>query len=358
MDNFEQVKIGISNWLNEHPYAKDVTSGALEVIPYIGPTLRNIFERSTKSEGDKTSILKFLRTLQDASNERLKGLSSRLDDIYGGVDELSVLSLHISAVLEETNADVKKIKQKLDTLPQESDHTKAEFWKQFDLTLDAIDELIGGHVKLINQAVAPLLEGRTDGLNTTAKEFRALVFNDELPLGYAKAHAHLNEWCFVEEFRNEVNQAKLNAVRTELSIFQYAVFPMMSHSGYLGDFGFGSAAKLWSLLSQESAQSLDKEEFQRDICENFLRAFQWLTEERSWHESHGRQLVQSRLTTKEYERMLELSELNTPNGILKPVRAWCREWQYLVNQQLWTDNLEGAIARLRTAKYDPKAESE
>ncbi|MGB8886238.1 MAG: hypothetical protein WCC87_05910 [Candidatus Korobacteraceae bacterium] len=357
MDNFEQIRTDTSNWLNEHPYAKDVTSGALEVIPFIGPTLRNIFERSTKSEDDKTLILTFLRTLQDASDEQLKGLS-KLNDISGGMDELLARSLHILSVLEETNVDVKKIKEKLDTLPQNSDQAKADFWKQFDLTLDAIVQLVSGHAKLINRAVAPLLDGRPDGLEATAKQFRALVFNDELPLGYAKAHAHLDGWYYVEEFRSEVNEAKRTAVNTELFIFQYAVFPMMSQSGYLGDFGFGSAAKLWSLLSQESAQDLDKEELQRDICDNFLRAFRWLTEERSWHESHGRKLVQSRLAAEQYERMLELSELNTPDGVIKPVREWCREWQYLVNQQLWTNNLEGAIARLRTAKYDHRAEPE
>ena len=358
MDNFKQIRTDINSWLDEHPYSKDVTSGALEVIPFIGPTLRNIFERSTKPEDDKASILTFLRTLQDASDERLKSLSSELNDMTGGVEELSVRSLHISSVSEETNAEVKEISRKIDMLKQQSEQTKGGFWQQFDLSLDALEELVNGHVKLINRVVEPLLEGRPNGLEATARQFRRLVFNNELPAGYAKAHAYLDEWTFIEEFRSEVKKAKLQAVRTELFIFQYAVFPMMYQTGYFGNFGFGGAAKLWLLLTQDSAQGLAKEKLQIAVHENFLLAFQWLTQEHLWHESHGRKLVKLRITREQYERLLEIPQLNTPDGVVKPVSEWCREWQYLVNQQLWANNLEGAIARLRTAKYAHKAEPE
>jgi hypothetical protein len=354
MDRFKQIRTDINNWLNENPYAKDVTSGALEVIPYIGPILKNVFERSTKSEDDKASIIKLLKSLQDANDEEL----TKICDMSVGVEELLERSLLISNVSEETNAEIKKITRKVDILLQESEQVKADFWRQFDCALDALEQLFGGHVRLINQAVTPLLEARPDGLETTAKQFRTLVFNNELPSGYAKAHAHLDEWVFMEEFRDERNRAKIQTVRTELFVFQYAVFPMMSESGYFGDFGFGSAVKLWLLLTQDSALGLEKERLQSDIRENFLRAFEWLTQERSWHESHGRKLVKSRITKDEYEGLLEITQLNTPDGVLKPVSEWCREWQYLVNQQLWVGNLADSIAKLRSSKYDHKAEPE
>jgi hypothetical protein len=162
----------------------------------------------------------------------------------------------------------------------------------------------------------------------------------------------------MEEFRGEVNKAKINAVRSELSIFQYAVFPLMYQSGYLGDFGFGSAARLWLLLTQDSVQGLDIEKLQWDIRANFLLAFEWLTQERSWYEAHGRKMVKSRVTEDEYKRMLEISQLNTPDGVLKPVNEWCREWQYLVSQQLWDGILKVSITKLRNARYDHKAEPE
>jgi hypothetical protein len=345
MDSFKQIRADISDWLDKNPYAKDVTSGALEVIPYFGPILKNIFERSTKSDDDKANIIKLLTFLQDSNDGVLTGFS----DISEKVDDLLERLLLISNVSEEAKAEIKTITGKVDILLQESEQSKAGFWKQFDLALDALEQLFNGHVKLINEAVAPLLEGRPDGLESTAKQFRTLVFNNELPSGYVKAHAHLDEWAFMDEFRSEVNYARINSVRTELSVFEYAVFPMLTESGYFGDFGFGSAVKLRLLLAQDSAQGLEKGRLQNDIRENFLRAFEWLTQERSWHESHGRKLVKSRITKEEYEGLLEITQLNSPDGVLKPVSEWCRQWQYLVNQQLWIGNLEGSIARLREA---------
>ena len=356
--NLEQIRTDICNWLAEHPYAKDVTSGALEAIPYLGPALRNILERSTKLEDDRADIIQFLRSLQNASDEQLLILLRKLDEISGALNELSLDSLRILGISEETNAGVKEIIEKVDVLLHRSEQAKAGFWKQFALALDALEELISSHVKLINRTLAPLLEGRPNGLADTAEQFRTLVFNSELPQGYARAHAHLDEWTSMEEFRGEVNHARLNATRTELYVFQYAVFPMMSQSGYFGDFGFGSAAKLWLLLTQDSTQNPEKEKLQTDIRANFLLAFDWLTQERSWHELHDRKLVKSRLSKEEYERMLEISQLNVPDGVLKPVCEWCREWQYLVNQQLWTGALETSIARLRSAAHDRKVEIE
>ena len=358
MDRFEEIRGKISDWLNEHPYTIDVTSGALEAVPFVGPVLSKIFERSTQPEDDKIKIVEFLRTVQDATDEQLERLSGKLDGMSRGVEGLSVGSLRILSLSEKTNDKVDEIARNVNTLLHQSEQAKGDFWRQFDLTLGALEELIDKHVKLIEQAVAPLVDGRPDGLEATAVQFRALVFNNELPSGYAKAHAYLDEWTSIAEFRNAVNQAKINAVRSELSIFQYAVFPMMSESAYLGDFGFGSATKLWLLLTRESAQALDIEKLQRDTRSNFLLAFEWLTQERSWYEAHGRKILKSRITENEYKRMLAISQLNTPDGVLKPVNEWCREWQYLVSQQLWDGILKVSITKLRNARYDFKAKPE
>lgn len=158
---------------------------------------------------------------------------------------------------------------------------------------------------------------------------------------------------YLKEFnQNTLAGRRLDVVRAELSIFQYAVFPMLSKSGYLRDYGFGSAGKLWSLLSSNSPYQEEKKvNLQEEVRENLILGFEWLLTEEEWLTSHRREVVKLPVAREKYEPLFEVSNLSKPDSVVELVRSWCVAWQYLVKQQTWGKYLAYAIAQLRLAKF-------
>jgi hypothetical protein len=137
--------------------------------------------------------------------------------------------------------------------------TKEDEWAQVNEALNELEALVKAHLDLIDKVIAPVVEEKQNGLPITAERFRALVFNHDLSIGYQKGVGYIDSITYLKEFgENTLARRRLNVLRTQLSIFQFAVFPMMSQSGYLGDYGFGSAAKLWSMLSSNKSYSEPK----------------------------------------------------------------------------------------------------
>lgn len=248
----------------------------------------------------------------------------------------------------------KLISQSVIFFKTRSIQTKEDIWTQVNEALDQLETLVKGHLDLIDKAIAPVIGEEPNGVLTTAGRFRALVFNHDLPIGYQNAVGYIDSMTYLKEFKWEtIAGRRLDTLRKELPIFQYAVFPMLSRSGYLGDYGFGSAAKLWSLVSSNSPYQEEKKAnlLQEEIRENFRLGFEWLLYEEEWLTSHREEAVKLPVAREQFEPLLEVSNLHKPDGIVELVRSWCVGWQYLVKQQTWGKYLSYAISQLRLAKF-------